>query len=513
MMRQLSVYLVCLGTLSTFGQDLVVNTRLPQSATLDQGESLQLDLQEHFQTYTSPGPVATFTINMPEQHEYFRVTSDGSLDPEEITDDTRPRVMTYVLQGGGTYTNPYAVDPSDFVWSEHTVEFQLIADEAPISVANFITYTWDGAYEKTIVHRNESTGGVFRSGGLTTFNPLPIIQAGGWRLFDQEDFLLEWIPTRNPISFEETLPNSKGTLALARTSSLNSATSQFFINLEDNTNTFGTSFAVIGELVNPEEDQPILDDFSEVPVYDLSGADSNGNPNVFPTLPFNTIPLYVPIWNDQDSYSRISSVTIPEGGKDGINYDWKFVDTEDPDNGTTDNELANRESFDIQIDGSQFIVNRPDTGAVRIEVTGTNGSTTASFEVDVLAYNPDALDQFPGSVIRQGGWLENSWYDWILAEDYPFITHTNHGIQYVDESSSPTAVTLYDLNLESWLYTTPSLYTSDSNPEEDEFGLFYHYELDRWLLYLKGSGDGFTTPRWFWLYDDDNPRWVNGNDI
>jgi cyclophilin family peptidyl-prolyl cis-trans isomerase len=379
-----------------------------------------------------------------------------------------------------------------------------------------MTYASDGAYANTIVHRNESTGGVFRAGGLTSFNPLPIIQAGGFRLYDGDDPLkiLEWIPTRPAITFEETRPNTKGTLAFARTAiSLNSASSQFFVNLDDNTNSFGTAYAVFGELINPDENQPILDTFAEVPVYDLASAYPNGNPNVFPTLPFNTIPLYSPFWDDQDSYSRISNVTIPEGGKEGITYSWEFVDTEDPENGTTENELANRESFDIQINGSEFVLTRPDTGAVRIRVTGTNGSTTASFVFDAIAYNPEALDQFPNSTIRQGGWLESNWFGWILAEDYPFITHTNHGYQYVDESSVPTVVYLYDFNLESWLYTTTSLYTSSSDPEEDEFAVLYNFGIAKWLLYLKGSGNGFTEPRWFWLYDGDNSRWVSENDI
>lgn len=503
MTRQLSVFLICLMAGSVFGQSLVVNTRLQPRQTLDREESLQLDLRNYFQTYASPGPVATFTINMPVQNGYHRVLADGTLDPDEIADDPRPRIMTYQLQDGGSYTDPYQVPASEFVWEQHEVEFQLIPDEAPISVANFMTYSSDGAYEETIVHRNESTGRVFRSGGQTTFNPLPIIQAGGFRLYQEDDFLLEWIPTRPSIAFEETRANTKGTLAFARTAiNLNSATSQFFINLEDNTNTFGTSYAVFGELINPEEDQPILDAFADAPVYDLASANLNGNPNVFPTLPFNTIPLYSPIWDDKDSYARISSVTIPEGGKDGISYEWKFVDTEDPDNGTTDNEIANRASFDIQLNGPDLIINRVDTGAVRIEVTGTDGSTSASFQADVIAYSPEALDQFPSSTIYPGGWLENTWFGWVAAEEIPFIRHLNHGYQFVDESSTPTVLYLYDFNLETWLYTTSSLYPT-----------LYNFGLEKWLYYTEGSGDGFNELRWFWLYDGENSRYVTEDEI
>lgn len=95
------------------------------------------------------------------------------------------------------------------------IELELYADKAPESVENFLTYARDGHYDGTIFHRV-----------IENF----MIQGGG---FD-EDF--EQKPTRDPIQNEADngLTNDKGTVAMARTNSPHSATSQFFINTVDN---------------------------------------------------------------------------------------------------------------------------------------------------------------------------------------------------------------------------------------------------------------------------------------
>ncbi len=92
---------------------------------------------------------------------------------------------------------------------------ELFAKEAPISVANFLQYVDEGFYDGTIFHRIVP-GFVIQGGGLTA------------------DFRSQ--PTRAPIRNEATngLKNARGTLSMARTSDINSATSQFFVNLADN---------------------------------------------------------------------------------------------------------------------------------------------------------------------------------------------------------------------------------------------------------------------------------------
>lgn len=93
---------------------------------------------------------------------------------------------------------------------------ELYPQQAPISVANFLQYVDDGFYEGTIFHRV-----------IDGF----MIQGGG---FTQE---LEKKATRPPILNEADngLRNTIGTLAMARTPEPHSATSQFFINVANNT--------------------------------------------------------------------------------------------------------------------------------------------------------------------------------------------------------------------------------------------------------------------------------------
>jgi cyclophilin family peptidyl-prolyl cis-trans isomerase len=110
---------------------------------------------------------------------------------------------------------------------------ELFEEKAPISCENFRQYVTDGHFNGTIFHR---------------VIPNFMVQGGGM------DANLSPKPTRDPIKNEadngET--NARGTLAMARTGVVDSATSQFFINLRDNdflnngTRDFG--YAVFGKV-------------------------------------------------------------------------------------------------------------------------------------------------------------------------------------------------------------------------------------------------------------------------
>jgi len=95
------------------------------------------------------------------------------------------------------------------------IELELYPDKAPVSVENFLSYVKDGFYSGTIFHRV-----------IDGF----MIQGGG---FDKN---MTKKQTKPSIANEADngLKNNRGTIAYARTSVINSATSQFFINLVDN---------------------------------------------------------------------------------------------------------------------------------------------------------------------------------------------------------------------------------------------------------------------------------------
>jgi peptidyl-prolyl cis-trans isomerase A (cyclophilin A) len=92
---------------------------------------------------------------------------------------------------------------------------ELFTEEAPESAANFLKYAEDGFFDGTTFHR---------------VVPNFVIQGGGL-LADMSQK-----KTRAPIKNEARngLKNLRGSLSMARTSDINSATSQFFVNLVDN---------------------------------------------------------------------------------------------------------------------------------------------------------------------------------------------------------------------------------------------------------------------------------------
>lgn len=117
------------------------------------------------------------------------------------------------------------------------IQFALDNDNAPKSVANFLKYCRSGFYDHTIFHRV-----------IDGF----MIQGGGM------DADLQTKPTQAPIANEADngLHNVRGTIAMARTSDPNSATSQFFINVADNAfldhrakTAQGWGYAVFGKVV------------------------------------------------------------------------------------------------------------------------------------------------------------------------------------------------------------------------------------------------------------------------
>jgi peptidyl-prolyl cis-trans isomerase A (cyclophilin A) len=95
------------------------------------------------------------------------------------------------------------------------IEIEVDAEKAPISAENFLKYVDDGHFDGTIFHR---------------VIPGFMIQGGGF----SADFTQK--PTRAAIKNEAAngLQNERGTLAMARTNVVDSATAQFFINLKDN---------------------------------------------------------------------------------------------------------------------------------------------------------------------------------------------------------------------------------------------------------------------------------------
>jgi len=121
-----------------------------------------------------------------------------------------------LLSATAASTGGLAADPQvDLKTSAGTIRIELYPAKAPKSVENFLQYVRDGHYNGTIFHR-VIPGFMIQGGGMTP------------------DMAQKQTRPPIPIESKNGLRNQVGTLAMARTSDPNSATSQFFINVNDN---------------------------------------------------------------------------------------------------------------------------------------------------------------------------------------------------------------------------------------------------------------------------------------
>ncbi|HEX9181665.1 MAG TPA: peptidylprolyl isomerase [Burkholderiales bacterium] len=148
-----------------------------------------------------------------------------------------------ILSAAAASPGALAADPQvDLKTNVGTIRLELYPAKAPKTVENFLQYVRDGHYNGTVFHR---------------VIPGFMIQGGGFEKSYRQK------PVRAPIANEAQgavkagLKNEVGTIAMARTSDPNSATAQFFINVNDNTflnwgdpRSDGNGYAVFGKVVS-----------------------------------------------------------------------------------------------------------------------------------------------------------------------------------------------------------------------------------------------------------------------
>lgn len=152
----------------------------------------------------------------------------------------------------------------EFKTSHGTFTVQLFTEQAPISTENFLRYADEGFFEGTVFHR-VIAGFMVQGGGL-------MADLQNKRGHD---------PIKNEAG--NGLQNKRGTLAMARTNDIDSATSQFFINLVDNDfldhrpGNYG--YAVFGRVDSGME------------VIDAIAAVKTGNKGMHQDVPMETITI------------------------------------------------------------------------------------------------------------------------------------------------------------------------------------------------------------------------------
>jgi cyclophilin family peptidyl-prolyl cis-trans isomerase len=160
--------------------------------------------------------------------------------------------------------NPVAVMDT----SMGKIKVELFADKAPITVKNFLTYVDEKHYDGTTFHR---------------VIPSFMIQGGGFKpglaeAKSEKDLQALEKKTHEPIKNEASngLHNEAGTIAMARTSKPDSATGQFFINVEDNTNKLDPNprrdpngYCVFGKVI---EGMDVVDKIKKVETTEILGG-------------------------------------------------------------------------------------------------------------------------------------------------------------------------------------------------------------------------------------------------
>ncbi len=188
------------------------------------------------------------------------------------------RLLLVLLAAGFLASTSRAADKNPVVVMETsmgTIKIELDADKAPITVKNFLDYVDARHYDGTLFHR---------------VIPDFMIQGGGFQqglngIKNATDLRDKEKKTREPIKNEASngLHNVRGSIAMARTNNPDSATAQFFINVEDNSRKLdprpgSAGYAVFGKVISGMdvvdkiknvETQSLVPGFDDVPVKEV----------------------------------------------------------------------------------------------------------------------------------------------------------------------------------------------------------------------------------------------------
>ena len=275
----------------------------------------------------------------------------------------------YVIQDGDEIILVYSDNPVVAVNTNYgPIVIELFESDTPITVENFLTYINDGSYIDSIIHRSDPDF-VIQGGGYTTDSST----------FTDTSQFTE-IDDHGEIENESLLSNEYGTIAMARTSDYDSATSQFYINLDDNdfldptSSTSYDGYTVFGRVL----------DMTTVEIIEALPVDST-NSSPFGELPYSSSDILVVV----ESVEGLGDITgykfydadgdgVFDSDEDGIEGVTVFIDAND--NG----ELDDGETWTTtDSDGKYLLQVEPGDYVVRAEFTSGSTATVESVDVTV----------------------------------------------------------------------------------------------------------------------------------
>ncbi len=201
-----------------------------------------------------------------------------------VLETLEPRIVLSAVDGLPdlsdleTSTNPVVVLETDF----GDIYIELFQDDAPVTVENFIQYTELGQYSESLFHRSVS-GFVLQGGGFAFDADI-----GFQAVFDED---------LGGLATEFARSNVERTVAMAKRADPDSATSQFFFNLGDNSsNLDGQDFTVFGRVITNTSWNAVLsissqsvEDVRSDPAFEDPTVDRFGNPLFFDDDGFLTL--------------------------------------------------------------------------------------------------------------------------------------------------------------------------------------------------------------------------------
>ena len=302
-------------------------------------------------TYESPESVpsiAKLALRIPPQPSAPELINSIPLQELSLSEDT------LTLNLGDFFIDPDTRKAIRIKTNKGEMVFSLFDKATPIPVENFLDYVRTETYTNNIFHRS------------VTANSLKIIQSGSFSISENK---LSSNITSNPIVNEPGIANERGTIAYARTSNPDSATSGWYINSGDSPGLdVGDSYTVFGRAT--QKSLLIIDSIQQMSTgsYNLNINGQTASLDDFPT-------------NDglEPNISTKENIVIVENIKiiQPLNYEIISV---------TDSNIA-RLSITSDEDNSELIINPLEVGTTKVKIQSTDidgNRIDTSFDVSVF---------------------------------------------------------------------------------------------------------------------------------
>lgn len=281
------------------------------------------------------------------------------------------------------------MDPSTPGLQAGVIKIQLFDDKTPLTVQNFLQYVNDGDYLNTFFHRLVD-GFVLQGGGYTTLTPKTHIDQGP--------------VVNNECSADPELSNVEGTVAMAKLGSgPNTATSEFFFNLGDNSSNLDNQnggFTVFGKVISGMDVVGAIADLNTANL--ATSAQNSALTSVpvqrgFTSTPAHPLPT-------ENQYVQVTKTTViaPHGTSDDYTYEVLSV-LDHTTHAASDLLITSFSGTSPDTLNLQYKANAAGVADVTVRVTHGEDTLDETFSVTVKSnlISMDLTDQF-SSLIRPG---------------------------------------------------------------------------------------------------------------